>query len=169
MPTLALEAHEFSYQVRWHTILFGLFSTLLLTGAFGYFAASNDRGLVVGHVLHFSTNSATLLYGFFCVLGVTTTALICRIIHVRFTTQQRLVLTKLALHMPHARWSTKTISLDYTQMKSLRLRELNGKRFLDVRSNQGATCTISSAMLASNAAFDQICQLLRAHGKHARI
>jgi hypothetical protein len=162
-------ACEYPYQVRWPTILLGLFSVVVLTGAFAYIAVTNDRGLIVGHVLDFSTRSATLLYAFFCLLGAATTALCCRITYLRFTTTQRLVLTELALQMPRARWSSALTTMNYAHIKSVKLRELNAKRYLDVRGDDGETCSIASAMLPSDAAFAEICQLLRAHGKQARI
>jgi len=156
---------EYEYKPSWLIIL-------LCGGMFGlaavFFAAranSNDRGLIINHVVELSENGATIFYWVFCFLSFCFVAITIALIFHRLKFRQRIALTATGIIVPVSRWSADEKLIEYKNISALSESNVSGQTFLYLFHLDGKYI-INRSMLPSKKLYREIIELLEQRVKH---
>ncbi len=142
----------FDYKIKWWVILlfagvFGLGAVLL-----GHKASGNDPDNLPG------------LYWVLCALSIWFVARAGAWTVGRLLLRHRVAFTRTCLLVPKSMWSSEEVAIEYQAITGLSTSTLSGPRRLYV-THPGGRHTILSGLLPSEAAFDEVCELLTARAR----
>ncbi|REK29516.1 MAG: hypothetical protein DWQ42_03475 [Planctomycetota bacterium] len=152
---------EYEYRPRWKVIIFVATFFGVCSIFFGHRAVTNEQGLVVNGIISLSPNTATIFYWVLCGLGVGFVAISALMVVHRFTSNQCIVITELAIVLPTSRWLSEQTTIPFDDIESLFGNEVFGQRFLYIFRKDGMRFTVHASMMPTNGAFDELRDLLR--------
>lgn len=159
---------EYPYRPSWPGIVFTVAFFGLVAIFAGMTAAQNDKPLLIKGVIRLETDAATIFLWTataFCALLFTLSA---SQVYRRIVYRQRLVLGPTALKLPASDFSSEETEIPFQDIHDLSVAHAYGQRCLYV-THAGGKRRIAASLLASKAAFDEICDLLAAHVMKAKI
>lgn len=129
---------------------------------FAQIARSNNQGLILNRIIVLPPLGAAMFWWVLTALsaGFALVAALA-IIHGIINTQ-RIVLTSRTIMVPASRWSSKEIAIPYVCIIDVMETRAKEHRFLKILHSDGEV-EISSSMLPTMAAFDEILQILSRH------
>ena len=157
---MELVEREYEYKPRWLIIIFGFLFFGLGTVMLADAAYTNDRGLIINHIIELGIDGATIFYWILCgVCFAFVAACVVMTIH-GLTHKQRLAFTHESLILPDGRWSSGERKIRYDEILSVSERNINNHRFLEIYPSVGKKITIGSAMLPSKKIYEEVRELL---------
>src|SRR5258708_37404551 len=158
---------EYPYQPKWVVIILsGLFFAACGV-VIGIEASGNERGLVINGVIELGPDAATKFYWVLCACSVAFVVLSVFLAFHRIAFRQRLAFGPTSLIVPASRWSHAETEIPYHDMQRLSAARVSGQRFLYIQ-HPGGKYTITSSMLPSKNAFDEVRRLRSAKSDVAR-
>ena len=137
----------------------------LFFGAIAFFMAreaiSNDRGLILNSIIHFSIRGATIFYWCVSVVASLFVAVGVPAFFVSLFSSHRLVLTETTVSAPMFGFSRKPTVVPLSSITGLDVQIVQRQRMLNIRHNAGKL-TIMQSWLPSAAAFDELYAALSA-------
>lgn len=156
---MAAETVGYSYKPNLRNLIFAcLFFGACSLGTCGE-AITNDRGLILNGIFHFSVQGATAFYWTLCAVCGAFVAFGLLRLTVGFKNEQPLMLTATHIIVPPVEFSREPKAVDLTDIKRMTVSTVYGQRFLNVFHN-GGKLTIAQSLLPDPAAFDQLCSSL---------
>ncbi|EKE68103.1 hypothetical protein [Gallaecimonas xiamenensis] len=144
---------------------------LKLIGAMGLFgacaaligreAATNDRGLILNHLLEFSAQGATLFYWALAGAALLFVLLAALALVKNNLSKRELVLTGTYLEAPKNGISNRLVRVQYSAITDLVLQQVQGIQLLKISHTQGKL-TLASSMLPGKEAFAQVLAAIEA-------
>ncbi len=128
-------------------------------------ANSNDRGLIINHVIELSKNGATIFYRVFCFLSLCFVAITIALTFHRLKYRQRITLTAADIIVPVSRWSADEKLIEYKDISSLSESNVSGQTFLYL-FHSGGKYIINRSMPPSKKVCREIIKLLEQQIKH---
>jgi len=156
---------EYEYKPSWLIIFLcgGMFG--LAAVFFGVRANSNDRGLIINHVIELSENGATIFYWVFCFLSLCFVAITIALTFHRLKFRQRIAFTQTGVIVPVSRWSADEKLIEYKNISALSESNVSGQTFLYL-FHSGGKYIINRGMLPSKKNYLEIVELLERRIKH---
>lgn len=156
---MKIETLSYPYKPNPWMMLFASF----FFGTCAYFMAqealTNDRGLIVNGVVHFSRHWATIFYwciaaisGAFVVVGISA-------LFVGLLSTHRVTLTATDISAPKYGFSRNLTVVALTEIASMDIRVIQRKRFLDIHHHSGVL-TLTEFFLPNKASFDALCSAI---------
>jgi hypothetical protein len=116
-------------------------------------AMTNDRGLVLNGIIHFSESGATTFYWCIAALSALFVAVGVPAFFLSLTSSHRLVLTDARVSAPKFGFSREPTVVPLSSIIGLDLQEIHRQRMLHIRHKAGRL-TIMQSWLPDKAAFD---------------
>lgn len=116
-------------------------------------AMTNDRGLVLNGILHFSERGATIFYWFIAALSGLFVAVGVPAFFIGLSSSHRLVLTDSSVSAPKYGFSRRPTVVPISSITGLDVQEIHRQRMLNIRHKAGKL-TIIQSWLPNEAAFD---------------
>ena len=156
---------EYEYKPSWLIILLcgGMFG--LAAVFFGVRANSNDRGLIINHVIELSENGATIFYWVFCFLSLGFVTITIALTFHRLKFRQRIAFTPTGIIVPASRWSADEKLIEYKNILALSEANVSGQTFLNLFHSDGKYI-INRSILPSKKVYREIIELLEQRIEH---
>lgn len=116
-------------------------------------AMTNDRGLVLNGILHFSEGGATIFYWCIAALSALFVAVGVAALSASLLGSHRLVLTNTGVSAPRFGFSRRPTVVPISSITGLDVQEIHRQRLLNIRHKAGKL-TIIQSWLPNEAAFD---------------
>jgi len=156
---------RYPYKPKKITSIFAI--AMFALGAFVFFhlANTNDRGVIINHILKLSVEHATIFYWVLftvCVLFVVvgTISLV-----ISLTKNRDIILTEDSISSPKHSWSSKIITVHYTDITDTKIRTINKQVLLYIVHRRGKL-VIPQSMLPNKNSFNEMTQFLAAKIQH---
>ncbi len=151
---------EFEYKPSWTIIALAIVFFGACAIVLGISAFSNDGDLVINGIIHLSKGSATICYWVLCAMSLGFVVLaILMTIH-RLTHHQRIAFTPQSILLPNSWWSSEEATVDYEDISTIAVTEINGQWILCIICDDGKRFTISASLLPTRESFDEVCDRL---------
>lgn len=150
---------EYEYRASWTLIV--VFIVMFSFGALllGRAAARNDRGLIIQRIIELGPTGATIFYWCLCAFSGALALFGVFMAHQRLTKRRRVAFTATTIIVPVSRWSTNEQEIGYREISWLSTERGTGHNTLHF-THGGSTYKIDRDLLPSNAAFEEVCELL---------
>lgn len=158
MPTILKYDYKPSAKI---TLLLCILCPALAAFMF-HLALTNKRGAVIEHAIHLGPAGATALYWFVAALMAFLSVLfVAMLLKMRFGAPLAVELTDQFLYAPKNFFAHAPVSIPLNEITSVEVQEVNRHFYLNIR-HIGGKLTITSSLLPSRAAFDELTQHLAA-------
>jgi hypothetical protein len=152
-----MEPIEFRYRPGVFKMLIVLLPLAALSHGMGQLALTNDRGLVLNHILHFSPNGATILYWLITALFAALMVFPLMGIFSSLSDRGFLRLTETELHVPQGLWLTNH-KIPYGSIYRVALLRTDRYSCLQIMY-ENKQADINPSWLPTGA-FDQVCKVI---------
>jgi hypothetical protein len=149
---------EFPYKPKAHVMLLVAGFFALCGAVLAHVAQTNDRGLLLWHVIHFETEGATVFYwvlagisGIFVLLGMLGFAR-----SVFATEPQVLKLTPEEIIVPPSLFRFENQQVRWRDVTRITLQEVNGQHLLHLHHGDRKKLTIARSILPDRSAWDTV-------------
>jgi hypothetical protein len=157
---------KFEFRPKLGMPLLGIF----VLGGFGislaFTALTNDRGLILNHILKFSVQGATIVYWVISALFIYITVLTTIALIFSFLARGRIYirLTPSDMYILQGLLKKKIRQIPFKEITGLIIREMRGHHFLCIKHPSG-NIDISQSALPTQEDFDQILRFIVEHIK----
>lgn len=154
---------EFVYQPKRIALFFITLILGMATLWMAHVAYTNDRGLVLNHIIPFSVNGATVFYWVIAALclGFTLWLFAAFLSAVIFGKRVFLQLGETELHATNSMIRTELRTTPYSEITGLGIQELKGKQSLIIRHLSGKI-TLNCSQFKDKEEFIKVCQFIAA-------
>ena len=159
---------EYEYKTKWTAIVLCAAFSGLCTVVHGSKALSNDRGLIINHIIELGTDGATTFYWFLTSGSAGFVVATAFLAYHRVAFRQRITFGPAGVTIPASRWSRDKKEIAYRNIQALSPATLGGQYFLYVM-HSGGKYVITASMLTSKAVFEEVRDLLAAKVREARL
>lgn len=150
---------DYEYKPSW-LVIFGCGALFALAAAiFALRANSNDRGLIINHIIELSENGATYFYWVMCFLSAGFVTIAVALTFHRLKFRQRVALTANGIVVPASRWSAGEKFIEYKNISALSESSINGQHFLYIFHADGKYI-LNRGMLPSKKVYREIIESL---------
>lgn len=152
---------EHPYKPRLKGTLLGMAFFAACAAIMASAAIGNDRGLIIDGIIRLETRGATIFYWSVAGISAAFVPLFIAMLVVRLTIDARLTLSPTELSAPRSAFARENTVVRRADIAGVSLETVQKQRFLKVH-HAGGTLTILNSCLPSDAAFDEVCEALRA-------
>ena len=153
-----MERQTIPYNPKKGKMLLGFLFFLAVTVGLVWIAWTNDRGLILYHLIRFGETGATIFYA--CGAVFTLVMSVFFLLNL-FLAEQELTLTSNSLTVPAGVFSSKDKIVNFSEIRKLRAWKVNGQTFLEIRTPNGKV-RILQDNLPDESSFVSIARFLQA-------
>jgi hypothetical protein len=124
-------------------------------------AIGNDRGLIIQGLIHLETAGATKFYWGMAAVSAVFVLGFLAMLASRLTSNARVTVTATELSAPRSAFARTSSVVRRADIQGLSVATVRKQRFLDVH-HSGGKLTLLESCLPSDAAFNEVCEALRA-------
>ena len=146
-------AQRFDYRPKAGTALLAAGFFTLMAVASVWTAQTNDRGLVLYHLVHFDRDHATIFYWCFVGVFALMACYAAYSVQLAFAEPREVVVGKTGITAPAGALSSQTVTIRYGAITSVAVVERNRQHFFHIHHQDGKL-SIPRSMIADDNAFE---------------
>jgi hypothetical protein len=152
-----VEQHTIAYNPKKDRMLLGFLIFLAAAAMLFWLAWTNERGLILYHLIRFGETGATIFYA--CGAVFTLAMSVFFLLNL-FLAEQELTLTANSLTVPAGVLSSKDKTVNFNDIRKLRAWKVNGQTFLEIRTSRDKVRIVKDNLPDENS-FLSIAQFLQ--------
>lgn len=162
-----METLKYAYKPKIMTMMLGVIFFGACSAVLYNEAATNDRGVIIDHIITLDTGQATLF--FWCLFGASVVMTLGALLGVvkGMTSTHTLIMDDSTIRFPKSPLSDTLVTVPFRDITDMTMVQMRNQRWLRI-TYSGKKVNLNRSMLPNNAVFDKVCNALAERVESAR-